>query len=194
MKTEARENVEFLRNLVLRADADPGSQAQNFLVWGLAWVVAFGLESALPGSWATAVVTVALMGAVAFGPWARVRLAVARTGPDADPGPLPVLGRAFNVAVGGAALLAYGLVWALHAWAAAPVQDGGVWLLIIGTAYMVGSVLVRGLYGWLGAWLFLAGLVIPATLPGLREAALACAVLGGGGFLAAAAAARRAGR
>lgn len=194
MNTEVRANVEFLRSLVLRADADPRSQRRNFLVWGLAWVVAFGLGAALPGSWGVGLAVSALMAAVAFVPWARVRLEVAQKGPEADPGPLPLLGRAFFAMVGGAALLAYGLVWALHAWTAAAVQDGGIWLLIIGSAYLVGSMLVRGLYGWLGAWLFVCGLVIPALLPGLRAASLAYAVLGGGGFLAAAMVARRTGR
>lgn len=191
MKTDARGDVEFLRNLVLRAEADPRSHARNFLVWGLSWLVAFALGAAFPGSWAAAIVASVLILAVALGPWARFRLEVAQRGPEADPGPRPVLVRAFNAGVGGAALLAYGLVWVLHAWAAAPVQDGGIWLLIVGSAYLVGSMLVRGLYGWLGAGLFIAGVLIPTLLPGLREASLANAVLGGGGFLAAAAVARR---
>jgi len=194
MQAGARGDVEFLRNLVLRAGGDPRSQGQSFLVWGLAWVVAFAIGAAFPDAWQAGVATGALMLAVAFGPWARVRLEVAQRGPEADPGPLPQLWRAFNVVVGGCALLAYSLVWVLRAWAAAPVRDGGVWLLIVGAAYLVGSTLVRGLHGWLGAALLVAGIAIPALLPGLREASVAYALLGGGGFLAAAALTRRAAR
>ena len=194
MKTDVRADVEFLRNLVLKADADPRGQARTFLVWGLAWVAAYGLGAAFPGSWAVAAAVAALMIAVAFGPWARVRLRVAHGGPEVDPGPLPLLERAANTIVGGAALLAYGLVWVLRAWTAVPVQDGGIWLLIVGAAYLAGSVLVRGLFGWLGAWLFIAGLAIPEVLPGASAASLAYAVLGGGGFLVAAAVAGRTAR
>jgi len=191
VKTDAQGDVEFLRNLVLRADVDPASEARNCLLWGLVWLVVFAVSAAFPGSLVAGGVTAVLILVVVFGPWARVRLAVAQRGPEADPGPSPALLRACNAGVGGGALLAYGLVWVLHAWSAAPVQDGGIWLLIVGSAYLVGSVLLRGLHGWLGAWLFLAGLLIPTVLPGLREASVANAVLGGGGFLVVAALARR---
>lgn|GEM_PF-5285247 len=192
MKAEARADVEFLRSLVLRAEADPRSETSHFLVWGLAWLVVFALSAAFPGSWMAALAACVLVLGVAFGPWARIRLRVAKQGPEVDPGPLPLLWRAFNAMVGGAVLLAGGFVWVFHAWSAAPVQDGGIWLLIIGSAYLVNSMFVRGAYGWLGAWLFAAGVAIPALLPGLPEASVAYAVLGGGGFLVAAALARRA--
>lgn len=187
MKSDAQADIAFLRDLVLRADVDRGIGARIFLLWGLTWAAVYGLGAAFPGSWLVAALSAVLVLGVAFGPWVRFRIDVAHRGAEAGLGPLPLLGRVFYAAIGGTALLAYGLVWTLHAWTAVPVQDGGIWLLIIGAAFLVGSMFVRGLFGWLGTWLFLVGIVIPSVLPGLREASVGYAALGGGGLLVAAA-------
>lgn len=191
MKDDARGDVEFLRNLVLRADSDAAAERRHFLVWGLTWIAVFGLDAAFPRSDLAAAIALVLILLVAFGPWARLRLRVAARGPDADLGPLPMLWRAFNVAIVAAGLLAYGLVAVLRARSASPVQDGRIWLLIVGAAYLASSVFIRGMYG--------GGRSVPGrrsggTAPGARSASGWSRLRrrGRGTLLSAAAFARRA--
>lgn len=185
MNAEWRGDLEFLRNLVLRAEPDRRSEAVQYLIWGLTWLVAFGLGAAFPRSWQAGLGAVAVVVAVVVGPSVLRSLRSGSAEGAATPAP-PLLWRAFNAGIGAAVLLASGLVWVLHAWTAQPVADGGVWLLVIGAAYLAGSRVIRGLHGWLGAWFFVAGLLIPGLLPGLRAASVADLAAGAGGFLAAA--------
>ncbi len=186
MSTELRDDLAFLRNLVLRARGDRQAQARDLLGWALIWLVVFLLGAGFPGSWAGGAAACVLVLGRALGPSMGSALARALGRPVSGPEAAPTLVRAFNAGLGAAGLLAFALVALLQAWHAAPVADGGIWLLIVGSAYLAGSFLLPGPYAWLGGWLLLVGLVVPLGLPGPRAASLAYAVLGGGSFLLAA--------
>ncbi len=194
--SEAREDVRFLRDLLLRTEFDGRSLAPVFASWGIAWIVTFGLTVLAgknPGTEATNwVLTVAAFASPTLllrgRGWHLPQLWGA-----GNPGAMPLLLRTLYTSWAAVLVLAFGLIATLHAWNQTLVADGGYWLLIVGAGYAIAGALFSRVWALLGLWLLAVGIVIPLALPAAAAASAATgyAILGGGGFLAAAAWAAR---